>query len=122
MSMKREKVLETMLAISLGLVVLSVVFHARMLIGIAVIVGIIGLFIKPLAEKIAWLWVKLAEGLGFVTSKILLSLVFFLVLVPVALLHRLSVKNHLQLKRSTDETYYVVRNHRYTPKDFENTW
>ena len=122
MSMKREKVLETMLTISLGLVVLSVVFHVRILIGIAVIVGIIGLFIKPLAEKIAWLWMKLAAGLGFVTSRILLSLVFFLVLFPVAVLHRLSSKNHLQLKRSSGDTYYFERNHRYMPKDFENTW
>jgi hypothetical protein len=122
MRMKREKVLETILVISLGLVALSVFFRVRALIGIAVLVGIVGLFIKPLAERIAWLWMKLAEGLGFVTSRILLSLVFFLVLYPIALLHRLSSKNHLQLKRSAGDTYYFDRNHRYTPKDFENIW
>jgi hypothetical protein len=122
MRMKREKVLETILVMSLGLVVLSVVLHVRALIGIAVILGVIGLLIRPLAERIAWLWMKLAEGLGFVTSKVLLSIVFYLVLLPIALLHRLSAKNHLQLKRSNGDTYYYERNHRCTPKDFENIW
>ena len=122
MRMKRESVLETMLVISLGLVALSVVFRVRLLIGVALLIGFIGLFVKPLAERIAWLWMKFATGLGFVTSRILLSLVFFVVLCPVALLHRVFAKNGLQLKRSVGDTYYSERNHRYTPEDFENTW
>ena len=120
--MKREKVLETILTISLGFVVLSVVFRVRALIGIAIIVGVIGLFVKPLAERIARLWMKLAEILGFVTSRILLTLLFFLVLTPLAFLSRLGAKKHLQLKRSIGATYYFDRNHRCEPKDFENIW
>lgn len=120
--MKREKVLEAILAISTGLVVLSFAVHVRPLIGAAVIVALIGLLIKPLASVIAWGWLKFAAGLGFVMSRMVLAAVFFLILVPIALLRRLLSGEHLHLKRSPGTTYYVERNHRCSPKDFENTW
>ena len=120
--MKREKVLEAILAITAGLVVLAAILHARPLAGAAVVVAAVGLFVRPLASVVAWAWMKLAEGIGFVTSRILLAAVFFLVLVPVALLRRLATGRHLQLKRSPGATYYVERNHRCVSKDLENIW
>lgn len=120
--MKREKVLEAILAITAGLVVLAAVLHARALAGAAVVVAAVGLFVRPLASVIARVWMKLAEGIGFVTSRILLAAVFFIVLVPVALLRRLATGRHLQLKRPPGATCYIERNHRCVPKDLENIW
>jgi len=120
--MKREKVLEAILAITAGLVVLAAILNVRALAGAAVVVAAIGLFVKPLASVVAWAWLKLAAGLGFITSRIILAAVFFVVLVPIALIRRLAAKDHLQLRRSTGKTYYVERSHRCAPKDFENIW
>lgn len=65
---------------------------------------------------------KLAEAMGFVMSKIILSVLFFLVLVPVALLARLKRKDPLMLKKRTKGSYFIERNHTYTPDDLSRAW
>jgi hypothetical protein len=119
--MKREKNLETILVISTGLVIFYSFTHVKLLLIIALLLNIIGLCSNFLAGKINWLWFKIAELLGFITSKVLLSIVFFIFLFPIALLYRLFNRNNMQLK-GTRKTYYFTRNHKYTPKDLENVW
>jgi hypothetical protein len=64
---------------------------------------------------------KLGHVLGLINSKILLSLVFFLVLTPIAFLAKLRGKNSLNLKRNTSsDSYYSTRNYEYKKEDLEN--
>jgi hypothetical protein len=121
----REKELETILTLCVALVVIFFVTkkqHAYFLTA-SVLLGLIGMFSKFLTAKISWAWLKLGEMMGAVTSKIILSLLFFLVLFPIALLARVfgSNKNPLQLKKE-GESYYYLRNHKYEAKDLENVW
>ena len=85
----REKVLETMLTIATGLMVIHLITHKKGFLTIAILIGIIGISSYYLSSKITWAWFKLAEGLGYVNSKILLSLVFFVFLTPVAFVFKL---------------------------------
>ena len=119
--MNREKNLETCLVITIGLIAVWFFYKINILLMIALLIGGIGLFVNRWATIINWAWYKLAEGLGFVMSKVLLSLVFFLFLLPLAILYRLFNKDHLQLKKGAD-TYWKTRNHTYTKKDLENIW
>ncbi len=120
--MNREKNLETILVISAGLLVFYFVFDVKILVIIALLLSILGVFSNYLAEKISWLWLKLAQGLGFISSKILLTLVFYVFLFPVALLSRLFRKTTMHLKRKTQDTYYFTRDYEFSAKDFENVW
>ena len=79
------------------------------------------LVIKWVALKIVWLWMKLAEGLGYVNGRIFLSIVFFIFLTPLAFLYRIFNKDSLQLKKK-EASYYSERNHQYTPRDIEKPW
>ncbi|NJN77976.1 MAG: hypothetical protein HC803_06285 [Saprospiraceae bacterium] len=119
--MNDKKITEAILAVTVGMLIIHFLFDVTILSKFALGVGLIGLFIKPFAKWIAWSWYKLSEALGYVNSRILLSLVFFLALVPIALISRLFTKGDLQLKRKKD-SYYSDRNHKYAPKDFENVW
>ena len=85
---------------------------------------IIGLFIAPLATLISQLWLKLSHLLGAVMSRVLMSLVFFLVLLPLALLRRLFTRNDsLQLKRKADgASYYTEEVKKYTANDLQFPW
>ena len=69
-------------------------------------------------------WHKLAELLGYINSRILLTLIFFIFLVPVAFLSRIFSGNPLLLKKrpNADDSYFESRNHEYTSEDFENVW
>ncbi|MCX6290582.1 MAG: hypothetical protein NT126_02305 [Bacteroidetes bacterium] len=121
--MKKAKHLETILTIVLGLAVIGWFTKNKNMITVIVFVSAIGLFSGYLTEKIHWLWMKLAYLSGLVMSKVILSVLFFLFLFPIALLSRLfSKKDSLQLKRSSGDSYYTVRNHLYTAEDLENPW
>ena len=120
--MKREKTLETMLVITVGLLVLFLIFKVKWLLTAAVVVGLIGVFSRFLSEKITWGWMKIAEVLGKINATVLLSVVFFIVLTPVALLMRLfQKKDALHLDKAPD-TVYETRNHTYTAEDLKNVW
>ena len=112
------------LVISTGLLVLYIfVFPNRYLLYTGTAVGLLTVLWPGLAQWISWGWYKLAEGLGYVNSRILLTLVFFVFLLPIALLYRLFNRNIFALRSGrTDKSLYKERNHRYSAKDMENAW
>jgi hypothetical protein len=121
--MKREKHLETILSIVLGLAVIFLFTKNKYLVPSIVVVIGIGLFSTYLTEKIHWFWMKLSHVMGSIMSKVLLSVIFYLFLFPVALLSRVFIKkNSLQLKKTKESSYYETRNHQYVAEDIENPW
>jgi hypothetical protein len=112
------------LVIVTGLVVLYFVFKSRypyFLIAAAA-VGVLSIAIPVVGDLIVKGWYKIAEILGAINGRILLSAVFFLVLLPVALLSRFGKKNPLSLKRESKKSVFIDRNHKYTAKDLEQVW
>ena len=120
-TMTRNKVLETILVLVLALMVFYRITHNGYFFLLAIIVGAIGLFIPVLAEKIHVAWMKLAELLGAVTSKIILTIIFFIVLVPVSFLFRAFGKNGVQ-KKPVNNSCFKERNFTYTAESLENVW
>lgn len=104
-----------------GLLVFWLIYDVKVLVTIAVAIGVIGAFIPSLAKWIDWGWYKLAEVMGFVMSKVLLTIIFFIFLFPIAVVYKMFNKDTLQLKRRTD-TYWTKRNHAYSGKDLEQVW
>ena len=121
---EKAKNLETILVISTGFLVLHFFLGHQWLLWVALIVSLLGLLSPTLANWINWVWFKIAHVLGWVNTRILLTLVFFIFLVPVAFLANLFSKDKLQLKRKKDKkaSYYIERNHQFTKKDLENVW
>ena len=105
-----------------GLLVISYIFKLVILVKVATLLGLIFVFIPILGNWIVWLWFKLAEGLGWVNSKVLLSIIFFLMLTPLAFLSRLFSKDPLKLKKRSDDSVYRERNDKFVKKDLENPW
>jgi ABC-type multidrug transport system fused ATPase/permease subunit len=117
----KAKSLETLLVLVGALIVVFWVSPKKIYLLIALIFILIGVVSPVLSAKISWVWMKFAELIGAVMSKIILSVVYFVFLVPIALIYRLTQKNPLFLKRRND-TYYIDRNKQYSPKDIENIW
>lgn len=112
---------ETCLVIMTGLLVFWMIYQVKVLVTIAIAIGIIGAFIPTLAGWIHWVWYKIADVMGWVMSKVLLSAIFFLFLFPLALIYRMFNKDNLQLKKKPD-SYWTNRQHAYSAKDLENVW
>ena len=118
----RAKNLETCLVIATGLIIAWFVYQAKSLLIAAVIIGIIGAFINPLAHWINWLWYKIAEVMGAITSRILLSMIFFGFLLPIALLYRLFNGDGLQLTKKEVGSYWTDTAKKYKKKDLVDMW
>lgn len=112
---------ETSLAIATGFVILFLIFEKSWMPYVSMVVGLIGLFSPTLGKMVHWGWMQFAKALGFVNSRILLGLVFFVILFPLSLLYRLTNKDHLNLKPGK-ASYFKERNHLFTKKDLENPW
>ena len=122
--MEKQKNLESILVITAGFLVLYLIFGKEWMIWIAAGVSVLSLMFDFVLKGINWLWWKIAHILGYINARILLSLVFFVFLMPVAFLQRLFTGDKLQLKRKNgeDKRYYVERNYAYSKKDLENVW
>lgn len=122
MMYSKEKNQETILAIVLGLLVIQLFTGYKNLIIISVVLLAIPIFSMTVAGWITWAWLKLSHVMGYVMSKLILSVIFFLVLFPVSLAFRVFGKSGLQLNKSDNDTYYSQRDHTYVPSDFEDPW
>jgi hypothetical protein len=84
-------------------------------------VGLLSLISTAARNGILFLWGKIAQVLGWINTRVLLSAVFYLFLFPIAIISRLFSKNMLQLKKQQGSVF-IERNHQYTKEDLENTW
>lgn len=76
--------------------------------------------IFPLALKpMAYIWFILSKALGWITSRIILILVFYLLIMPVGVIRRLMGKDSLQLRsfKKEHKTAYKNRDHIFTSQD-----
>jgi hypothetical protein len=110
------------LTIVIGFTLLSNYFQYKPLLIIAICVGLVAIFSEKANDKIIWAWNKLAEVLGVIMPNVLLTLVFYLFLTPLALLNRINnKKNPLQLKNNSNSTFISQRK-QFSPESLEKIW
>ncbi|RRB02018.1 SxtJ family membrane protein [Larkinella rosea] len=110
------------LVIVTGLVILYFIFKSDYWLYAAAGVGLLSVFIPAVGNRIVWLWFKLAEMLGKINSTLILTVLFGLILTPIAALYRITTKNPLSVKKSKSATLFHERNHTYTKDDLEHPW
>lgn len=114
--------LKTMLTISIGFLVVYFITKYNWAVTVSLIVGSIGVLSTYLSKKIHFLWMKLGWVLSLILPNIVLTLLFFIILFPVALLSRLfGEKDPLRLKNKYDSVFKET-NKQFDPCSFENPW
>lgn len=120
--MKNQNHSKTILAIVVGLLAISFIFKIPVLIKIGLGIGLLSLLSSFFEEKTAWAWFKIGLTLGYINGNILLSIIFFIILTPIAMVMRfLAGKDNLLLKKPKDSVF-TTRNQKYEAKDLENVW
>ena len=118
----KQKELQSLLIIVLGFSAIGFLFKLEELILLAMVIGIISIIIPQLGSLIIKGCNYFALGLGWINSRIILSLVFYLFLTPIALISRIFTKDKFKLKHPGNKSLWVTRNHLFTSKDLENPW
>jgi len=119
--MEKSKTLETSLVLTTAFLVVYIVTENVLFLYLALSLGIIGIFINPLAKIIAIAWFKLADILNYFVSKIILGALFFVILFPISILYRMMNANKLNQKNMS-KSIWKERMHTYSKNDLENIW
>jgi len=112
----------TMLVIATALVVFYFIYRNDWFLYISLSLGLIGIFSPWLSRKIDFLWMKLAELLSYIVPNILMGLVFYVVLFPLALISRVFQKNKPLQLRNIDGSMYKNTNKTFEKSTFEKMW
>ena len=85
-------------------------------------ISFIALILPVLFKPLAIVWFGLAKILSFITSNILLSLLFFLLVTPVGMIRKMLGKDTLQLKdfKKSSNSVLIDRNHTFNSSDLKN--
>jgi hypothetical protein len=120
--MKREKELETVIVIVLGLT--AVYWLGRreiVLLECALVIGAAALAAPAFARGLHWAWMGLAKVMGEISGRVLLTVVYVVVLVPLSYFAKLAGKVSMKLKPG-GETYFKERDHAYSKEDMIHPW
>ena len=108
------------------LICLLIALWTRQQTAVAVAIGLLvaDMVAPAVYRPAAVVWLGLSEILGTVVSKILLTVIFFVLVTPVGRIRRLLGADPLQLKRWRADTgsVFTVRDHRFKSQDIEKPY
>lgn len=119
--MKIDTSKSTILVISMGFLVLHLLFSWKWAVIISLVVGVIGITSPYLSGKIELIWMKFAKILGYIIPNVLLSIVYYLFLFPISALSKIFNKDPLMLSRKYP-TYFIDIKTEIDKKSFEKIW
>ena len=119
----REKDLETISVLATAALAFFLVSGKAVFIFTAFGLLLLGLFFKNTASKVSAAWLRFSELLGGFNTRVMLSLIYFIILTPIAIIFRLFTKKHVNSSRAaSDKSYFSIREHLFVASDFEKMW
>jgi len=120
----RDQSRDTGMAMVLLLLILFVVRKREAFLIGAMVLHVLNMILPQIYRPIAVVWLGLSDLLGTVVSKIVLSIVFFGIVTPIATVRRLLGKDSLKLRtfKAGQDSVMVERNHRFIGADLERPY
>jgi hypothetical protein len=90
----------------------------------AIILLIIAMTYPLIFQPFARVWFSLSSAIGTVVSKIILTILFFLVVLPIGIVRSLMGRDAMLIKswKQGNESVFRVRKHRYKGEDLEHPY
>jgi len=120
----KDQAKDTGMAVVLILLLIGVFLQNYLYVKIGILCLIIAMAIPLFYKYLAVVWLGLSHLLGTLVSKILLSVVFFLIVSPIGLIRRLLGYDTLKLKefKAGKKSVMLLRNHTFTKKDINKPY
>lgn len=118
-SFSKKEHTDSGLALLLLTLIIGHWLHQPLTVPVAIAEVIILLIAPVFIYPFTFLWLNISDLLGKITSKVILSIVFFVIVWPVALIRKVMGKDTLRLKKFKKDTNSVFtgRNHTYNRTD-----
>jgi hypothetical protein len=114
--------IKTVLILCIALVIAYLSSGVYFFLYMSVILGILGIVFRQITHYVHLTWMLLAMILGKVVPNILLILIFYFFLFPIALLSRLFVKSDPLILRNTLDSTFVKSEKKFNKDSFINPW
>lgn len=90
----------------------------------AIVLQVVNMIVPRVYAPVAVVWLGLAEILGTLMSRVLLSILFFGLVTPIGILRRLFGKDSLKLRdfKTGGESAMTIRNHVFAGSDLERPY
>ena len=90
----------------------------------AIALQVVNMAVPQVFKPVAVVWLGFSELMGAVMSRILLAIVFFAVVTPIAIFRRLAGKDSLKLRafKANKDSVMVERNHTFIGRDLERPY
>ena len=124
-SVSKKQCVETGILASMLFLVLFLFYRVETLfIWTSLGILFLNLLVPTVFYPFAYLWFGLAKVLGFVSTKVLLTIAFVFIVIPVGLMRRWLGKDNLHLKqfKKNSKSVFIEREHLYNPEDLKNTF
>ena len=119
-----EKCKDSGLALVLISLICYQVWKLESLILLAIIFLVVAMTYPLIFQPFARFWFWLSTALGTVVSKIILSVLFFVIVLPIGLVRRVLGKDSMRIKswKKGKESVFRTRDHRFTANDLEHPY
>lgn len=88
---------------------------------LAFVIGVLSILLPVFRKYLTIVWFRFTDLFGIFSSRLVLGVFFFLILVPLAFLFRIFHKDPLHL-RNENASVYQERRHTYLPDDLIHPW
>ena len=91
---------------------------SQILLTFGVTLCILGIVIPFILKPIYWIWIIFATILGWIMTRVILSLLFYIIVTPIGLIPRFFGKQFLELRSDeSKESYWNYRDTKKTTKE-----
>ena len=120
----RDQAKDTGMAMVLICLLIGYLGHKQSFIGAAILLLLVDMTWPAVYKPVGKLWFGLSHVLGTVMSKVVLSILFFILVTPMGLARRLAGSDALQLKKwkKNHSSVFKVRNHTFTSNDIQHPY
>lgn len=117
----KKKSKRAQLIVIIGLLAISFWIQNYYLLGTTLVLGTMFLLFPGFGDVFIKYWFKIGGVMGKINGTILLSIIYFLILLPTSMLKRLFSKPGIAL-RSPERTNFKDRKHTFQSKDLKYGW
>ena len=113
---------KTVLTIVVGFILIYLITKMKWSLSVAFFVGLTGVLSDFIAKWIDFAWMKLTVVLSYIVPNIVLSLIFYLFLFPIAMLTKLFGKKDPMHLKNTASSLFVHNEKVFDKAYFEKHW
>ncbi len=99
-------------------------FYNNTFVIVSIILLLINMIVPQIYRPVAFIWFGISNILGTMMSKVILTIIFFVLVTPVGLLRKIAGADSLQLRKwkKDSSSVFEIREYEYQPEDVDKPY